>query len=110
MLSLTEPVEGGSLEDLRNLLHLGADEDEERNWRLIAAWLVQALSPDGAYGILTLTGAQGSAKSDTQYVLRSLVDPNVAMIRYKPKEERDLFISASNGWTISLDNMSKVPE
>jgi hypothetical protein len=110
MLPLREPNAGGSLEDLRDLLHLGDGDDEKRNWRLICGWLVQALSPDGAYGILTLTGAQGSAKSDTQYVLRSLVDPNVAMIRYKPKEERDLFIAASNGWTISLDNMSKVPE
>jgi hypothetical protein len=110
MLPLPVPVEGGSLEDLRELLHLGEGDDRLRNWHLIAAWLVQALSPDGAYGILTLTGAQGSAKSDTQYVLRSLVDPNVAMIRYKPREERDLFIAASNGWTISLDNMSRVPE
>jgi hypothetical protein len=110
MLPLPDPEEGGSLEPLRTLLHLGRGPQEERNWRLITAWLVQALTLDGAYGILNLVGNQGSSKSYTQHVLRNLVDPNVAPLRYKPREERDLYIAASNGWTISLDNMSKVPE
>ena len=35
---------------------------------------------------MVLSGQQGSAKSTTARVLRSLVDPNVAPIRAEPKE------------------------
>jgi hypothetical protein len=110
MLPLPEPEDGGSLEPLRELLHLGHGELEERNWLLICGWLVQALTTDGAYTILTLLGNQGSAKSATQRVLRNLVDRNLAPIRSKPREERDVFVAAENSWLISLDNMSKISE
>jgi hypothetical protein len=110
MLALPEPVKGGSLAPLRDLLHLGDGDAGERNWRLIVTWLVQALSPYGSYSILSLFGNQGSGKSNTQAVLRTLVDPSGTPLRGKPREERDLFIAASNAWAISLDNMSKVPE
>ena len=110
MLELTEPERGGSLQPLRDLLHLGEEDQERRNWHLIVAWLVQALSPYGAYSVLSLFGNQGSGKSGTQGVLRNFVDPNEAPLRPKPREERDLFIAASNSWTISLENMSKVTE
>jgi len=116
MLPLPEPLEGGTLHPLRDLLHIGgssagpSEAEGERNWRLIATWLVHALTPYGPYTVLTLLGNQGSAKSTTQRVLRNLIDPNVAPLRRKPREDRDLYIAAVNGWVISLDNMSGVPE
>jgi hypothetical protein len=110
MLPFPEPESGGSLAPLRNLLHLGKDKEEERNWLLIVAWLVQALTTDGAYTILSFLGNQGASKSSTQGVIRNIVDPNYVPIRKKPREVRDLFIAASNSWCVSLDNMSRVPE
>ena len=36
---------------------------------------------------------------------RSLVDPNTATLRSFPREDRDLFIAASNGWIVGYDNV-----
>jgi hypothetical protein len=112
MLAMTEPVKGGTLQPLRDLLHLGEmgeGKQGERNWRLIVPWLVQALSPDGAYGILTIIGTNGSGKTDLQWILRYLTDPNTHPLRGKPEGVTDLFIAANNSWLVSLENMDKVP-
>lgn len=77
---------------------------------LIAAWLLSALGPPGPYPALVLVGEQGTAKSMAARLLRSLVDPNSAPLRSLPREERDLFVAANNGWTICFDNVSKMPD
>jgi hypothetical protein len=58
---------------------------------------------------LCLHGEQGSAKSTTARVLRSLIDPNTAPIRAEPRDTRDLAIAANNGWMVCLDNISSMP-
>src|SRR5262249_47028818 len=42
-------------------------------------------------------------------ILRSLADPNTAALRSFPREDRDLFIAASNGWIVGYDNVSRIP-
>jgi hypothetical protein len=110
MLPLPDPVEGGSVERLRGLLNIGDGQDGERNFRLVLAWLTQALTTRGPYSVLTLLGNQGSAKSTTQRILRMLIDPNTSPIRSKPREEHNLYIDATSGWIIALNNMSSIPE
>lgn len=105
MLPLPEPKRGGCLDQLWPVLNLSADED----WRLAVAWLLAALRPAGPYPLLVLSGQQGSAKSTTARVLRSLIDPNVAPIRCEPKEPRDLMIAANGSRLLALDNLSAVP-
>ncbi len=105
MLALPEPVTGGSLDQLRAFLNLDAGKDD---WLLVVGWLVQALSPTGPYPVLCLYGEQGSAKSTTSRVLRSLVDPSTAPLRTVPRDERDLIIAASNSWLVTLDNVSRL--
>jgi hypothetical protein len=41
--------------------------------------------------------------------LRRLVDPNVSPLRSLPREDRDLFIAATNGHVIAIDNVSALP-
>src|SRR5207237_7756215 len=53
-----------------------------------------------------LAGEQGTAKSSCARVLRELVDPNSAPLRSLPRENRDLFIAATNGHVIVFDNVS----
>ncbi|MFV2069452.1 MAG: hypothetical protein ACC645_21010 [Pirellulales bacterium] len=67
-----------------------------------------ALRPVGPYPVLLLQGEQGSAKSSTARIVRSLIDPNKADLRAEPKEVRDLMIAATNGWFVAFDNLSKV--
>lgn len=101
---LPRPEAGGSAEALRPLLNVRGEED----FRLMVAWMVGALNPDGPYPALVLQGEQGSAKSTTVRVLRSLVDPAIEPLRSPPRDERDLAIAASGNWTPALDNLSGV--
>jgi hypothetical protein len=58
---------------------------------------------------LAISGEQGSSKTVFSKLLRALVDPNVAPARTVPREERDLFIAASNGHLLAFDNLSDIP-
>jgi hypothetical protein len=112
MLALPEPVRGGSIGELRELLNL--PEDDADNWPLILGWLVAALKPCNTeafdYPLLTIHGEQGSAKSSAQRILRDLVDPNKATLRAAPRDERDLAIAAAHGRVISCDNLTYISE
>ena len=105
MLPLPVPVAGGSVERLRSLLPAWEDDA----WLLLVSWAVAALAPRGPYPVLILQGEQGSGKSTVSRMLRGLVDPNTAALRSVPREERDLLITARNGWVIALDNLSGAP-
>jgi hypothetical protein len=61
------------------------------------------------YPVMVLFGEQGSAKSTFSEILRALVDPNTAPLRALPREDRDLFIAASNGHVLAFDNVSGLP-
>jgi hypothetical protein len=103
MLGLPVPEPGGTLSDLRRFINVTDDD-----FPLLLAWLTAALRPCGPYPVLVLMGEQGVAKSTTARVLRSLVDPNVSMLRSEPKEVRDLMISATNSWLPTYENLSSL--
>jgi hypothetical protein len=104
MLPLPAPARGGTVDELRAFVNA----KDPRAWVLIVAWLVGAFRPRGPYPILNVHGEQGSAKSTTLRVLRSLIDPSSAPLRSQPREERDLLIAATNGWIVALDNVSEI--
>jgi len=104
VLALLDPIAGGYIDELRDLVNVPDDED----WALLATWIPSAMRPVGPYPILAVNGEQGSAKSTLCRMLRALIDPNKAALRSEPRETRDLMIAASNGWVLSLDNLSTV--
>lgn len=104
MMPLPCPIQGGTVEALRPFVNV-----TDRDWPLVLAFLVASLRPTGPYPLLALYGEQGSAKSTTARLLRNLIDPNAAPVRVEPKEVRDLAITANNGWTVVLDNVSYLP-
>jgi hypothetical protein len=105
MLALPEPERGGSISELKALLNLSREDD----FKLIVGWLLSALRPAGPYPLLALTGEAGSAKSTAAKTLRRLIDPNASALRSAPKDERDLFIAASNAACLIYDNLSSIP-
>ena len=104
MLSLPCPVAGGSIDELYGFINVTDPSARQ----LLAAWLIQAIMPKGPYPPLALHGQQGSAKSTTSSVLRSLVDPNTSPLRSEMRSEHDLIIAANNGWFVCLDNLSRL--
>jgi hypothetical protein len=105
MEPLPEPAAGEVIETLRGFVNVESDAD----FRLILAFLAAALRPTGPYPILILTGQQGSSKSTIAKIVRLLIDPKTLASSGAPRDERDLFVHASNAWLLAYTNLSRVP-
>ena len=104
MRPLPAPEGGEAIELLRGFVNFATDAD----FTLFVAWLIGAFHPTGPYPILVFNGEQGSGKSISSRLARSLIDPNASPIRAAPRDERDLLVAAVNGRVIALDNLSRV--
>ena len=102
MQPLPIPAQGGWVEKLRPFLNVQSEAD----FVLVVAWALAVLRNRGPYPVIALSGEQGSAKSTFSAVLRSLLDPNTAPLRALPREDRDLFIAATNSHLLAFDNVS----
>ena len=107
--NLADPREGipplARATALRSFLNVRSDAD----FVLVIAWTLACLRNRGPYPVMVLSGEQGSAKSTFSAILRALLDPNTAPLRALPREDRDLFIAASNGHVLAFDNVSGLP-
>jgi hypothetical protein len=101
-LELPEPSRDGSIDDLQPFLNVR----DTRDFILIVAWTLAALIDTGPYPALAFTGEQGVAKSTASKILRALIDPNTAPLRALPRNDRELFISATNAHLLVFDNVS----
>jgi hypothetical protein len=100
---LPEPVRGGSLSELQELLGL-----DDTNFRLLLCFLINALKPGGPYFILIIEGEQGSGKSFFSQVIKMIIDPNEAMRMRMPERDTDLMIQAKEYRLLNFDNASMV--
>ena len=103
--ALPTPARGGRLAHLRPHLNLASDDD----FVLLTSWMLAALRHAGPYPVLVLCGEQGSAKSTTMRIVRSLVDPVEVPVRTPPRSEHDLFIEAAHSHLLAYDNVSAMP-
>ncbi|QTA82766.1 Uncharacterized protein dnl_51490 [Desulfonema limicola] len=104
MLPLSLPVDGGSIDKLRDYINF----KEPHEFTLVIAWIIAALNPDGPFPILIIQAEQGSGKSMTARLLRDLIDPSSMSSRSLTGSERDLAISATHSWVLNFDNASKI--
>jgi DNA polymerase-1 len=104
MLPLPRPVGGGKLDDLREFVNVRDDA----GWARIKAWLRAAARDRGPYPVLALYGEQGSAKTTTARLLRSVIDPAKPFLRSDPRDVRDLMIAANACHVVGLDNLSSL--
>ena len=101
MRPLPVPLSGGSLDPLWLLVNI---PEEDRSF--VLAWMLEALRAGTPFPVLELIGEQGSAKSTTQRIIRTFIDPNKAMLRSAPKSREDIFVAAGNNHVVSLENLS----
>jgi hypothetical protein len=101
---LPEPVPGGRLDELWELLNVG-----QAHRPLVVAWLVAALMPSVPVPILGVTGEQGTGKSSATRALVSLLDPGPAPLRTGPRDLPDWIVAASGSRIVGLDNVSGMP-
>jgi hypothetical protein len=108
MKPLPVPVAGGSINDLLPFLNLKPGDPDKPNpdFVLTVAWLLAALRSRGPYPVQALAGEHGVAKSTFTAILRALIDPNSTPLRALPREDRDLFIAATNSYVLAFDNVS----
>jgi hypothetical protein len=104
MQALPEPVRGGSIDPLWDLLNVTKAQRP-----LVAGALLNAFHPHGPYFVTIYVGEQGTAKSCAARIQRQLVDPNENPLRSPPKEERDLMAQAAGNRCVALDNLSSLP-
>ena len=97
------PTRGGSLDGLRDLLHV-----DDEAWALMVGWLVAGLFADIAHPVLRLGGPQGSGKSSAARLLSEVLDPSPAPLRSAPRDLTDWAVSASGSWVVALDNLSTI--
>jgi len=82
---------------------------DDRQYRLVAGWLLGTLRLTGPYPVLALQAEAGSGKSTMTRQLRGIVDPSTVPIRSAPRDERDLAVSCAHNWVLALDNLSGLP-
>jgi hypothetical protein len=104
MAALPYPVAGGRVDDLRPFVNIKTDDD----WRLLVAWVLAALRPQGPYPILVLVAEQGAGKTNTSKRVKALIDPSCPALRADPRNGRDLMIAATNNWILAFDNLSYI--
>ncbi len=98
---LPQPQDGGSLSTLQTFFGL-----DDQNYRLLLAFLINALKPDGPYFILLVEGEQGSGKSFFCEAIKRILDPNAATRLRLPEKPQDLMIQAKEYRLLNFDNAS----
>ncbi|MGE3975102.1 MAG: hypothetical protein AB7F59_11315, partial [Bdellovibrionales bacterium] len=110
MEPLPHPIDVRSPEKAINLLRPFVNVESDCDFKLLVGWLLSILGTAGPYLVLVLYGEQGTAKSTTVKVLRSLADPNASPLRRPPKNTDDLMVMAKWNHIVAIDNMSSLPD
>lgn len=103
MQPLPMPAKGGRIEELLQHINVSAGD-----LPLAVGWLLTAFMPPAPYPLLVLNGEQGSAKTTTARVLRSVVDPHDTDLRPPFKSEDQLKAMLSQSLVLAFDNLSGI--
>ncbi len=101
MMALPDPSADGDLNLLKKYININDSE-----LPLILGWMLCSLGAVKPYPILILQGEQGTGKSVTTRLIRSLIDPSSVPLRTPPRDTQNLLVSANNTHIVAIDNLS----
>jgi energy-coupling factor transporter ATP-binding protein EcfA2 len=103
MLPLPDPVAGGNLETLNDLLNVDGS-----SWILIVTFLLFCFCPGKRYPILVLAAHRGSGKTAAAEILKGLVDPGKAGLIKLQNDTLKLAVSAACRHLMVYDNVGHI--
>jgi hypothetical protein len=103
LLPLPIPVEGGSLDELRDFLNV-----DDSSWILIASFLLFCFCPDKTYPVLVLSACRGSGKTAAAEILKGLVDPGKAGLIKLQGDTHKLAVAATRRHLMVYDNVGHI--
>ncbi len=103
MKPLLEPLPGGCLTQLREIVQL-SDED----FVILCGWLVAACNPEGPFPLLVLSAEAGSGKSFLTTVLKKIIDDDVSPKLAPFKDVDAIFAAAATHWILGYDNLTRL--
>ncbi len=101
---LPDPVRGGSLSDVADLVNLKTDRDR----RLFLAYIVLVALPHIPRPLLQATGVMGAGKSTACRIVKRTLDPTSA--ESVAMDRRDFLQKAAHCYILMLDNQNSLPE
>jgi hypothetical protein len=82
----------------------------KRSRVLAVGFMLDALGGMGPHAVLSIIGESGATKTTHALVILSLVDPRAGPLMRPPREERDLYILASQRGVVAYNNMSALDQ
>lgn len=102
--TLPTPSRDGNIGPLIDYLNVSGEKD----FILLIAFLLVGFNAQSEYPVLLLYGEQGTSKSTTAIILRSLCDPNIAPLRNNPRNDDDFATAGYNNHVVVFDNLSYI--
>jgi hypothetical protein len=103
LLPLPYPVEGGNLEELKELLNVDGS-----SWTLIITFLLFCFCPDKTYPVLVLSAHRGSGKTAAAEIIKGLIDPGKAALIKLQSDTHKLAVAATRRHLMVYDNVSHI--
>jgi Domain of unknown function (DUF3854) len=103
LLPLPYPVEGGSLEELKELLNVDGSA-----WILIITFLLFCFCPGKTYPVLVISAHRGSGKTAAAEILKGLIDPGKAALIKLQGDTLKLAVTLSRRWLAVYDNVGHI--
>ncbi|ABW29233.1 hypothetical protein [Acaryochloris marina] len=106
-LSLPTPEAGGDISELRDLMGLSGQENEQV-WLLLLWFTLFCYVPEKTYPVLFLTAPRGSAKSTKAEQLKSFIDPSKAPLIGLKTDRQAMGVAGRRRWFLVYDNVSSI--